>query len=114
MKTHKDLQVWENGIKLVENIYAITKGFPPEEKFGLVSQLRRAAVSIPTNIAEGATRKSKTEFTQYLYVALGSTSEIETLMIIAKRIGYLVDIQEILSQNENVRKLLFGLLKSLN
>ncbi|MBI4682860.1 MAG: four helix bundle protein [Nitrospirae bacterium] len=87
--THKDLDIWKLGIELVEKIYRITAKFPKEEVFGLTSQLRRAAISIPSNIAEGAARNSRKEFLQFLYIALGSLSEIETQIVISKRLGYL-------------------------
>jgi len=75
MKTHKDLDVWKRGISFVEQIYITTKKFPKEELYGLTSQLRRAAVSFPSNIAEGAARSSTKEYIQFCYIALGSLSE---------------------------------------
>ena len=91
VKTHKDLEIWKKGIDLVEDIYRFTKTFPPEEMYGLTSQMRRSAVSIPSNIAEGAARQSNKEFLQFLYIALGSLSEIETQLFIAQRLGYTSD-----------------------
>jgi four helix bundle protein len=91
MGTHKDLDVWKLGIQLVKDIYATTAKFPQEEMYGLTSQLRRAAVSVPSNIAEGAARNGKKEFIQFLYISLGSLSEIETLLIIAEDLNYLDD-----------------------
>lgn len=91
MQTHKDLDVWKLGMDLVESIYKETKSFPKEEQFGLVSQMRRAAVSIPSNIAEGAARKGNKEFVQFLYIGLGSLSELETQILIAKRLKYMQD-----------------------
>ena len=76
MKTHKDLEIWERGIALVEAIYEVASKFPREEVYGLTSQLKRSAVSYPSNIAEGAARSSKKEFVQFLYIALGSLSEL--------------------------------------
>jgi four helix bundle protein len=87
MGTHKDLEIWKTGIDLVESIYKITETFPKHEVYGLISQMRRATVSIPGNIAEGAARKGKAEYLQFLYIALGSLSEIETQLIIAKRLS---------------------------
>lgn len=89
MKTHKDLDIWKRGIDFVEKIYMVTANFPKEEIYGLVSQIRRAAISYPSNIAEGAARFSKKEFVQYLYIALGSLSEVETQLIIASKLKYL-------------------------
>ena len=82
LKTHKDLDVYQNSMELVTDIYHMTKFFPREEQYGLTSQIRRSAVSVPSNIAEGAARKSKPEFIQFLYIALGSLSELETQLII--------------------------------
>ena len=89
IKTHKDLEVWQKAIDLVEKSYRVTKTFPHEELYGLTSQIRRAAVSIPSNIAEGAARQTSKEYIQYLYIALGSLSELETQFIVAKRISAL-------------------------
>jgi four helix bundle protein len=86
MVTHKDLDIWKMSIDLVEKIYRLTEGFPKEEQYGLTSQLRRAVVSIPSNIAEGAARNSKREYMQYLYISLGSLAETETHLIIANRL----------------------------
>jgi four helix bundle protein len=88
MVTHKDLDIWKMGLDLVEQIYRITERFPKDEHYALSSQLRRAAVSIPSNIAEGAARSSKREYLQYLYISLGSLSEVETQLIIANRLRY--------------------------
>ena len=87
--THKDLDIWKLGIELVEEVYKTTAEFPKEEIYGLTNQMRRAAVSIPSNISEGAARSSKKEFIQFLYVALGSLAEIETQAIISEKLGYL-------------------------
>jgi len=80
MKTHKDLEVWKISIEMVTNIYKITRIFPKEEIYGLTNQMRRAAVSVPSNIAEGSGRNSNKEFVQFLYYAVGSLSELETYM----------------------------------
>jgi four helix bundle protein len=85
---YKDLLVWQKGIALVKLIYQITQTFPAEEKFGLVSQMRRAAVSIPSNIAEGQARHSTGEFVQFLSHAEGSVAELETQLIIAVELGF--------------------------
>jgi len=89
IKTHKDLDVWKRAINLVENIYKVTKEFPKEEIYGLSSQIRRTAVSIPSNISEGAGRSSVNEYVRFLYIALGSISELETQLIIADRLKYI-------------------------
>jgi four helix bundle protein len=89
MITHKDLDIWKLGIELVEEVYKTTVEFPKEEIYGLTNQMRRASVSIPSNISEGAVRSSKKEFIQFLYVALGSLAELETQTIISEKLGYL-------------------------
>ena len=91
MQTHKDLDAWKLGMDLVERVYQETKGFPKDEMYGLTSQMRRSAVSVPSNIAEGAARKGNAEFIQFLYIALGALSELETQIIISKRLHYLND-----------------------
>ena len=114
MKTHKDLIVWKKSIDFVTDIYKETNAFPKMEQYGLVSQLRRAAVSIPSNIAEGASRKSKKEFIQFLHIARASSSELETQLIISTKIGYLssdnLDLEEKLSI---ISKMLTGLINNL-
>ena len=115
MKTHKDLIVWQKSILLVTEVYKITKDFPKEEMYGIVNQLRRAAVSVPSNIAEGAARFSKKEYCQYLYISLGSVAELETQFIISGNLNYIS--QEIsnvlLDKLSEIRKTLLGLIHSL-
>ena len=89
MKTHKDLDVWKDSIELVVEIYKVTKEFPREETYGIVSQLRRAAVSVPANISEGAARGYTKEFVRFLRISQGSLSEVETLLYISLRLNYL-------------------------
>ena len=110
--THKDLDIWKIGIDLVEAIYEATKNFPKEEMYGLASQMRRAAVSIPSNIAEGAARNSKKEFIQYLYIALGSLSELETQIIISAKLKYPQD-NAITDTMEKLRRKLLNFIKHL-
>lgn len=98
---------------LVDEIYGFTRHFPVEELYALVSQMRRAAVSVPSNIAEGAARGGKREFIQFLSIALGSLSELETQVLIAQRQGYLEDAGVVLVQIESVRRLLLGLIRHL-
>jgi four helix bundle protein len=86
VKTHKDLEVWRLAIELAKDVYAITSEFPREESFGLVSQMRRAAVSVASNIAEGAARNGDKEFVRFLYVALGSASELDTHIEISRAV----------------------------
>ena len=89
VKTHRDLDVWKEGIELVVKVYEIVQKFPNEERYSLVDQIKRSAISIPSNIAEGAARNSKKEFLQFLHISLGSISELETQLIIANRLGFL-------------------------
>jgi len=87
MQSYKELIVWQKGIKLVTEIYRTTEKFPKTESFGLTSQIRRAAVSIPANIAEGYSRKHRPEYIQFLRIAFGSGAELETHLIIATNLG---------------------------
>ena len=89
MRPHENLQTWIDSMNLVIDIYKHTENFPREERYGLTSQIRRAAVSIPANIAEGAARAAKKEFGYFVSNAQGSASELETELIIANRLGYL-------------------------
>ena len=112
LKTHKDLDVWNKAIDLAEQLYLLTGRFPKEEQFGLTSQLRRAAVSIASNIAEGAARNSDKEFLQFLYIALGSAAEVETQLLLAKRLKFLKE-NALFDDVEAIRKMLLGLIKFL-
>ena len=98
---------------LVVTIYRITSKFPSEEKYNLTSQLRRASVSVPSNIAEGAARKGNKEFLQFLYVALGSLAEIDTQLEIAQRLEFLHSFTEIESKTKYIRNLIIGLIRRL-
>lgn len=97
-------------MNLVEKIYTKTKAFPQAEIYGLTSQIRRSAVSIPSNIAEGAARQTNREFIQFLYVALGSLSETETLFMISERLGYIKD-ESMMNDIEVIRRQLLNFLK---
>ena len=89
MRPHQNLDAWKKSVDFVVMVYKMTENFPKEEKFGLTSQIRRAAVSVPANIAEGAARKSDREFLQFLSISQGSASEVETELLIAYRLGFL-------------------------
>ncbi len=116
MHNFKELKVWKAGIEVSKTTFQLCRNFPSEEKYGLISQMVRAAVSIPSNIAEGCGRKSNKELNQFLNIALGSSFELETQFIIAKEFGYIT--QEILdttcAQINEIQKMIFGLQKSLN
>jgi len=98
INSHKDLEIWKKGIELVVKTYQLTMKFPNEEKFGLVNQMRRASVSVVSNIAEGAGRKSTKEYINFLYVSIGSLSELDTQFIIAQKLNYLTDIDLLLQE----------------
>ena len=107
---HKDLDVWKEAMTLVEMIYAFTKLLPKDEVFNLNSQLRRAAVSVPSNIAEGCARKSDKELVNFLYYSIGSLAEIETQLLISNRI-FTLEIDAILNQTEKTKQILLGLIR---
>ena len=116
IKNYKDLKIWNRSIELVKNIYDITSLFPKDENYGLTSQIRRSAISIPSNIAEGFTRYYNKEFRQFLYIALGSSAELETQLVIANRLNYLeADIKSKISNDlEIICKMITNLIKKIN
>jgi len=115
MKTHKDLDVWKRSVEFVTNIYRTTENFPRTEIYGLTNQIRRAAVSVPSNIAEGAARKNAREFIQFLYIALGSLAELETQILISKNLKYLNDpsSEDIQKEIAAIRQMISGLIRFL-
>ncbi len=114
-KPHKKLEVWKKAIDLTVLVYKNTDSFPETEKFGLVSQMRRAVVSIASNIAEGAARQTKKEFAQFLHNAQGSLSELDTQVVISRRLGYLsAEVAQNLEMVLDIEdKMITGLIKSL-
>ncbi len=110
---HKNLDIWKESVELTLHIYKITKGFPKEEGYSLTSQIRRSAVSVPSNVAEGAARNSDKEFMQFLYIALGSLSEVETQMIIAERLGYINHSKEVFTRISSIKQMTLGLIRHL-
>jgi four helix bundle protein len=108
VKRYNDLIAWQKAMDLVEQIYMITRSFPKEELYGLTSQLRRAAVSIPSNIAEGHCRNGRREFVHHLSIALGSLGEVETQVIVAQRLGYLADSSSTLELASETGRILVG------
>ena len=114
-KPHKKLNVWSEAVDLAQQIYRVTERFPSNEQFGLTSQIRRAAVSIPSNIAEGAARQTKKEFLNFLHIAKGSLSELDTQLEIARRLEYLDQARwETLDERlEGIDRMLSGLVRSL-
>ena len=113
MRKHHELRVWQEAVTLVTEVYRFTAVFPKEEVFALTSQMRRAAISIPSNIAEGAARNTDKEFLQFLSIARGSLSELETQVIISRNLGYTKDVSGLSSIMDNVFGLLGGLIKSI-
>ncbi len=111
---HKELDAWKNSVDLSVEIYSITKSFPKEEMFGLVQQMRRAAVSVPSNIAEGCARKSSKETIHFLYFSLGSLAELETQIIISNRLGYISNIDELMLKISKVKQVTLGIVRYLN
>jgi four helix bundle protein len=111
--THRDLIAWQEAIRLVEIVYRDTAGFPSEETFGLKNQLRRSAVSVPSNIAEGSARNTTGELVQFLGIARGSLAELETQLVVATRLGLLNEAVNSIKQVDRVGRLLSALLKSL-
>lgn len=112
MRNHKDLIVWQKSMGLVKKLYQVTQSFPTEEVYGITSQMRRAAISIPSNIAEGYGRGHDKEIIHFLYISLGSASELETQLIISNDIHYLPDnsYQELSSLNNEIIRMLSSLI----
>jgi len=113
--THKDLDVWKLSIKLVKEVYLMTKDFPKSELYGLANQMRRVSISIPCNIAEGAARNSLKEFVQFCYIALGSLFELETQIIISHELNYINSkiMNDKLIKVEEIRRKLLNFIKHL-
>ena len=115
IKNFKDLKIWQKGIELVKIIYQTTDTFPPKETYGIVSQMRRAGVSIPSNIAEGFMRRHNKEYKQFLYISLGSLAELETQIVLSEELGFLKNEQgkNIKVNINELNKMITGLIKCL-
>ncbi|MFH0872125.1 MAG: four helix bundle protein [bacterium] len=115
VKSFRDLRVWRAAVDVVESVYRLTQGFPKQEAYGLTSQIRRAAISIPSNIAEGHTREHNKEFLHHLSVAQASLAELETQLEIAKRLEYITseELSQVLQQLSSVGRQLYALRNSL-
>jgi four helix bundle protein len=115
INSYRDLRVWQDAMTLAESGYRLTRQFPREEQFGLTSQIRRAAGSVPANIAEGHGRENTGSFVQHLRISQGSLKELETHMLLAERVGVLptLDLQPVLAQCESRGKMLRALIRSL-
>lgn len=112
-RKHHDLLAWQLAVDLTKRIYLLTRTYPASETYGLVSQMRRAAVSVPSNVAEGAARDSDKEFAQFLVIARGSLSELETQVHISQELGFIAPDRELDDLIDRVFGLLGGLLKSV-
>ncbi len=110
---YKELVVWQRSIQLVTDIYQLARTLPKEELYALSDQMKRCAVSIPSNIAEGSGRNTTKEFIQFLYIALGSASELETQLIIGRNIGFFQDLDYYFKEISEIRRMLNGLINAL-
>ena len=115
LKNYKELKVWQKSYKLCLEIYRTTAKFPKEERYGLTSQIRRSAVSIPSNIAEGYGRKTTADYIRYLYIAYGSVCELEPQILLSMDLGYVDSavIEKIKDEIQQIERMLKGLIKSL-
>jgi len=114
-KNYRDLIVWQDAIKIAKTVYKLVEKFPKHENYALADQLRRAAVSVPSNIAEGQARKAPGDFRRFLHIALGSLAEVDTQLILAQEFGYLSkeDIDPMDEHIQSLRKKLYALINSL-
>ncbi|WP_421752597.1 four helix bundle protein [Croceimicrobium sp.] len=115
MHRFKNLKVWQKAMELAERVFVLTRDFPEEEKFGLIAQIRRSAVSVPSNIAEGAGRNSNQDFARFLNIANGSINELETQLLLAERLGFVEKdkLEETLSLVAEVQKMNYAMTKRL-
>jgi four helix bundle protein len=115
IKSFRDLIIWQRGIHLVKEVYKETQIFPKQELYGLTSQIRRSAISIPSNVSEGHIRQHRAEFRQFLSMALGSLAELETQMIIARELNYISNekSENLIAQMDSLGKMIRGLMKKL-
>lgn len=115
-KNYRELLVWQKAMDLVEAVYVAVKKLPPEEKFEISAQMRRAAVSVPSNIAEGQGRNSTKDFVNFLSIARGSCAELQTQLLVCERLGYFTskEIDELLKLSDEINRMLSGLINKLN
>lgn len=116
MSTFRDLLIWQKSMEYVTQIYNETKNFPDEEKFGLISQLRRSAVSIPSNISEGYGRNSKNDFNRFLNISMGSLFEVQTQIEIAKNLGFINEqkFDKMFEQSREIERMMSSFIRSLD
>ncbi len=115
-KSYRDLEVWQRSMQLAKRIYQVTRSFPNDERFGLTNQLRRASVSVPSNLAEGHARFGAGEFSRFISIAMGSVAEIETQILLSTELGYLRTelSSELMTDLETIGKMLRGLAKAIS
>ena len=115
MKSHKNLEVWNRAVDFVTSVYKVTAKYPKQEMYGLTSQIRRSAVSIASNISEGAARQSPREFIQFLYIALGSASEVDVQLLVSRNLEFISNEEyvEMSQEREEISKMLSGLIKNV-
>ena len=115
VRSYRELKVWQKGIELVKLMYGLTQSFPKSETYGLASQMQRAAVSVPSNIAEGQGRQHTGEFRQFLYIAIGSAAELDTQLVVAVELGYITteNAQPIFDLILEIRKMTYALINKL-
>ena len=115
IKSYRDLDIWKKGMEIVKDVYKITEDFPNHETYGLINQMRRSAVSLPSNVSEGFRRYHNKEYKQFLYIVLGSCAELETQMTISKELGYVAENQEgqILEKLDHLCRMTSNLIKKL-
>jgi len=115
IRTYRDLDIWKASIQLVKDVYKLTEKFPKQEVYGLVSQMRRAGVSVPSNVAEGFRRYHNNEYKQFLYISLGSCAELETQATIARELAYISKDKEtaLLEKVDHISRMISNLLKKL-
>jgi four helix bundle protein len=114
-KSYRDPEVWQKAMRLVKRIYQVTQKFPGDERFGLTNQLRRAAVSVPLNLAEGHARFGAGEFSRFISITMGSVAELETQILLSNDLGYINSVlaKELLAELDSIGKMLRGLAKSI-
>ena len=115
VRSYRELKVWQKGIELVKMVYRLTQSFPKSETYGLASQMQRAAVSIPSNIAEGQGRQHTGEFRQFLHIAIGSAAELDTQLVVALELGYVTaeNAQPLFDLILEIRKMTYALINKL-
>jgi four helix bundle protein len=116
MQDFRKLEVWKEAHRLVMAVYQISGGFPPDEQFGLTSQIRRASVSIPANIAEGCGRDTRAELLRFLYIAMGSASEVEYFIILVRDLGFVADAESLSDLEEKLlltKRLLYNFIRKV-